>query len=159
MSEMLSQQEVLDRFHARLGASGLKSTQQRDVIVAKFFELGRHISVEELLDEVRRTAPKIGYATVYRTLKLLVEHRFATPRQFGDGQTRFDPADGDDDEHDHIICLGCRRVVEFSDPTITERIQGVVASQGNFELARQRLELYVHCKTADCPHLAASGHR
>jgi Fur family ferric uptake transcriptional regulator len=148
---MLSQQEVLDRFHARLGASGLKSTQQRDVIVARFFELGRHISVEE--------APRIGYATVYRTLKLLVEHRFATPRQFGDGQTRFDPADGDDEEHDHIICLGCRRVLEFSDPTITARIQGVVAAQGEFELARQRLELYVHCKTEACPHLAAATHR
>lgn len=149
--------EVLERFHARLAEAGLKSTHQRDVIVAKFFALNRHISVDELLDEARRESPRIGYATVYRTLKLLVDHGFATPRQFGDGQTRFDPADADGDEHDHVICVDCRRVIEFADETITARVNQIVRESGNFALTRQRLELYVRCRDTVCVHRGAAA--
>src|SRR5690625_6289227 len=83
--------ELLSEFHTRLSEAGLKSTQQRDVIFQTFFRLDKHISVDELLNEVRKDAPHIGYATVYGTLKLLVEHGFASPRLFDDGQTRYDP--------------------------------------------------------------------
>lgn len=146
--------DVLARFHKRLSDHGLKSTRQRDSIVRVFFELNRHISVEELLEEVRKDAPRIGYATVYRTLKLLVEHGFAEPRQFGDGQTRFDPKEREDEHHDHMICVDCRRVIEFSDAVIGARVDQILSELGDFTLSRQTLELYATCSTVDCPHKA-----
>ena len=64
---------------------GLKTTRQRSTIVRTFFQMRGHISVEELLREVKKANPKIGYATVYRTLHLLVESRLVEERRFGDG--------------------------------------------------------------------------
>jgi Fur family ferric uptake transcriptional regulator len=57
-------------FHSRLRERGLKSTGQRDDIARVFFELRRHISAEELYAEVKKVNPHVGYATIYRTLKL-----------------------------------------------------------------------------------------
>jgi len=66
-------EQRLQTFHERLKQRGLKSTGQRDDIVRVFFELGRHISAEELYAEVRKVNPHVGYATIYRTLRLLTE--------------------------------------------------------------------------------------
>ncbi|MFT4704951.1 MAG: Fur family ferric uptake transcriptional regulator [Bradymonadia bacterium] len=141
---------ILKRFHKRLSELGLKSTRQRDSIVETFFKLNRHISVEEMLEEVRKTAPKTGYATVYRTMKLLVDHGFAEPRKFGDGQTRFDPKESEDEHHDHIICVDCRRVIEFTDAVVGARVEQILSEQGDFALSRQVLELYATCSKTDC---------
>lgn len=150
-------EELLPRFHKRLSEAGLKSTRQRDAIFETFFRLDKHISVDELLEEVRKDSPNIGYATVYRTLKLLVEHHFATPRQFGDGQTRFDPTTGKEDEHDHLICVDCRRVIEFEDATVNARLGQIVEELGSFKLSRRRVELYARCTLEDCEHRADKG--
>ncbi len=143
---------VLTRFHKRLSEHGLKSTRQRDTIVRLFFQLNRHISVEELLEQVRKESPRIGYATVYRTMKLLVEHDFAEPRKFGDGQTRFDPKEREDEHHDHVICVDCRRVIEFRDAVIGARVEQILSELGTFTLSRQTLELYATCSNASCEH-------
>jgi Fur family ferric uptake transcriptional regulator len=153
--EQMDVEAILARFHKRLSEHGLKSTRQRDAIVQRFFELNRHISVEELLEEVRKDAPRIGYATVYRTMKLLVEHDFAEPRKFGDGQTRFDPKERADEHHDHVICVDCRRVIEFRDAVIGARVQQILSELGAFELSRQTLELYASCSKQDCEFRAA----
>lgn len=144
--------EIVNRFNRRLSEDGLKTTRQRDSIVEKFFELDRHISVEELLESVRRDQPRIGYATVYRTMRLLVEYKFAEPRQFGDGQTRFDPVFGEAHSHDHLICVDCRRVIEFTDEVVNARVRQIVRERGTFELSRQRLELYAACTNTSCEH-------
>ena len=52
---------------------GLKATAQREDIAQVFFAINRHISVEELYREVRKVNPRVGYATVYRTVRLLRE--------------------------------------------------------------------------------------
>lgn len=145
-------QDLLDQFHARLSEAGLKSTRQRDSIFLTFFRLNKHISVDELLAEVRTDAPHIGYATVYRTLKLLVEHGFAEPRQFDDGQTRFDPRWLDEEEHDHLICVDCRRVIEFDDATVMARLGQIVGELGPFTLTRRKIELYARCEDVVCAY-------
>lgn len=144
--------ELLAQFHARLSEAGLKSTRQRDSIFLTFFRLNKHISVDELLAEVRIDAPHIGYATVYRTLKLLVEHGFAEPRQFDDGQTRFDPRWPDEEEHDHLICVDCRRVIEFDDATVMARLGQIVSELGAFTLTRRKIELYARCDDGMCAY-------
>lgn len=144
-------QAAMKAFHERLQETGLKSTRQRDVIVEKFFALDKHISADELLDEVRREQSTIGYATVYRTLKLLVEQDFAVPKNFGDGTTRFDPIHEQEPDHDHLICVDCRRIIEFSDESLLSQIERAAADLG-FSLRRKKIEIYAECHTADCPH-------
>ena len=76
-----------------LARNGLKSTAQRDDIARVFFASNRHISVEELYREVKRVNPRIGYATVYRTMKLLTECGLAAERHFRDGEARYESAE------------------------------------------------------------------
>lgn len=135
----------------------LKSTQQRDAIVDQFLKSSGHISIDDLLARVKRKNPNVGYATVYRTMKLLTECGIAAARQFGDGQTRFEVMI-DEHHHDHLICLQCGLILEFENHTI-EQLQDEMASQlGGFKLVRHKLELYGLCpkasgvKNGSCPN-------
>jgi Fur family ferric uptake transcriptional regulator len=143
--------EVMESFRKRLQEAGLKSTRQRDAIVETFFRLDKHISADELLDEVRKKQSRIGYATVYRTLKLLVEQGFALTKDFGDGQTRYDPIHDQDPQHDHLICVDCRKILEFNDEAIATRLEELATERG-YSLRRRQLELYAECKITDCPN-------
>ncbi|MFO0677834.1 MAG: transcriptional repressor [Polyangiaceae bacterium] len=122
---------------------GLRSTDQRRLIVETFFHSDDHVSIEELLAKVRKNDPKVGYATVYRTLKLLTECGVAFERRFGDGLTRYELAD-DASHHDHLICLECGAIQEFEEPRI-ETIQDEIAERYGYELRSHKHEMYGVC--------------
>ena len=123
----------------------LNSTQQRELIVEQFLASHGHISIEELLDKVRKRNPKLGYATVYRTMRLLVEAGIAIQRRFGETESRFEVAG---EHHDHLICTKCGLILEFEDQEI-ERLQDEIAQRlGGFLVTRHRHELYGVCGKA-----------
>ncbi len=72
-------------FMEYLQDNGLSMTPQRKVIVETFLETEGHFSAERLCTLVKGKAPEIGQATVYRTLKLLVESGLADTIDTGDG--------------------------------------------------------------------------
>jgi Fur family ferric uptake transcriptional regulator len=128
---------------AYMSKKGLRSTDQRRLIVETFFSSDNHVSIEELLAQVRAKEPRVGYATVYRTLRLLTECGVANERRFGDGPTRYELAD-DVTHHDHLICVGCGDITEFEEPRI-EDLQERVARKYGFALRSHKHELYGVC--------------
>jgi Fur family ferric uptake transcriptional regulator len=122
---------------------GLRSTDQRRLIVETFFKAPNHVSIEELLAQVRAQDSRVGYATVYRTLKLLTECGVAFERKFGDGLTRYELAD-DASHHDHLICLECGKIIEFEEPKI-EELQEKIASRHGFVVKSHKHEMYGTC--------------
>lgn len=132
---------------AALGAyieeRGLKRSRQRERIAAAFFSMGGHVTVDQLVERCRRDDPRMSVATVYRAVKLLAESGLATARQFGDGQTRYEPAAGKE-HHDHLICTACGDIIEFANERI-ETLQALVARRHGFEVESHRLELYGRC--------------
>jgi len=138
-------------FKEHLLQSGLKSTSQRDAIARVFFASDRHSSVEELYNEVKQIHPRIGYATVYRTMKLMTECGLAVERHFREGEARYERAD--EPHHDHLICEKCGRIVEFEEDGI-EALQIEVATRLGFELRGHKMELYGVC--AECRRAARS---
>ena len=137
-------QNAIEQLSAYLANQGLKSTRQRDRILQVFVKAGRHFSAEELYLLIKRTDRRIGYATVYRTLKLLTLAGLAHERRFEDGITRFeyDVAQG---HHDHLICTTCGRIIEFENEQI-EALQQGVAKKNRFQVQSHKLELYGHCE-------------
>jgi Fur family ferric uptake transcriptional regulator len=137
----------LDHFRTMLQSymdkKGLRSTDQRRLIVETFFRANNHVSIEELLAQVREKDRRVGYATVYRTLKLLADCGVANERRFGDGLTRYELAD-DTSHHDHLICVECGDIVEFEEPRI-EELQDKVARRYGFEIRSHKHELYGTC--------------
>jgi Fur family ferric uptake transcriptional regulator len=142
---------ALERLRARLQSymakKGLRSTAQRRLIVDTFFEGSPHMTIEDLLNEVRSRDRGIGYATVYRTLKLLAESGVASERRFDDGLSRYELADEANTHHDHLICTSCGKIVEFEEPRI-EILQDEVAERYGFEIASHKHEMYGTC--AEC---------
>jgi Fur family ferric uptake transcriptional regulator len=133
-----------ERWREYLQAHRMNTTQQRELIVDYFLRCTDHVSIDDLLAKVRKRNAKVGYATVYRTLKLLVDAGLAVQRQFGDGQARFELAG---EHHDHLICTKCGLIIEFEDEEI-EALQDRVAERFEFRLQRHRHELYGLCR--DC---------
>jgi len=138
--------KAAEQLSAYLAGQGLKSTRQRNKILAVFVSAGRHLSAEELTLLVKKSDAGIGYATVYRTMKLLAEAGLAHERHFEDGVTRFEynTAEG---HHDHLICTRCGRIIEFENEKI-EELQRGVAKKNRFAVQSHKLEIYGFC--ADC---------
>jgi Fur family ferric uptake transcriptional regulator len=140
----------LDRLRTDLNAfmlrRGLRSTEQRRLIIDTLFTAREHVTIDRLLEQVRATDPGVGYATVYRTLKLLTESGVAQEHHFGDGHTRYELADSEA-HHDHLICVECNSITEFEEPAV-EALQERIASRHGFEIRAHKHELYGIC--AEC---------
>jgi Fur family ferric uptake transcriptional regulator len=149
-----------ERWAEFLKLQGLNTTQQRELIVDMFLRSHEHVSIDELLARVRKKNPKVGYATVYRTLKLLLDSGLASSRQFDDGQTRYEVAGA---HHDHLICVKCGLILEFENDEIERLQEETAASLGGFQVLRHKHELYCLCPKAQgipgghCPHEALQG--
>ena len=120
---------------------GGEQTRQREVILHTFLEANRHVTSEDLYQAVREQHTNIGYTTVYRTMKLLVEAGLATERHFDDGITRYEI---EHEHHDHLVCTKCGRIDEFECAMI-ENTQNEIAETYGFQLLRHRHELYGIC--------------
>lgn len=134
------EREALARY---LEAHNLKRTRQRDVILDAFLAAKGHVSSEDLYQTIRKKNPRIGYTTVYRTMKLFVEAGLAEERHFDDGVARYEV---EQDHHDHLVCTRCGKIVEFESDLI-EKTQTEIAAKYGFRIVRHRHELYGHCST------------
>lgn len=130
-------------FREYLAQKGLKSTKQREIILDEFLRAGAHLSTEELYLKLRKKNPTLGYATVYRTLKLFAECGIAAECHFSNRETRYEASSGAE-HHDHLICTDCGAIIEFEDPRI-EQLQEKVAMEHDFRIVSHRLELFGLC--------------
>lgn len=130
-----------ERFRNFIRDSGLKSTRQRDEIANWFFGHKGHLSADQIYRQMKEVVPGIGFSTVYRTMKLLVEAGLVCERHFGDGEALYEKVSG---HHDHCICTNCGRIAEFEDDAI-EALQNQVAEKQGFLLVSHKMELYGIC--------------
>ncbi len=135
---------MMEVFQDYLVRQGLRLTRQRELIAGTFFRHKGHISTEELHHQVQKIDAGIGYATVYRTIKLLSRAGLAAQRSFGECFARYEPA-METGHHDHLICTECGRIVEFANDRI-ESLQQAVAIEHDFRVTDHKLELYGICK-------------
>jgi len=133
-----------DFFKSLVARGGLKYTRQREEILHVFLNSPGHRNVGEIYAQVVKANPKIGYATVYRTLKLLTRLGLATERRFDDGETRYERVP-EGKHHDHLICLGCGKIIEFEDSAL-EALQNGIAERHRFHVFHHRMELYGQCQ-------------
>jgi Fur family transcriptional regulator, ferric uptake regulator len=124
----------------------LKLTRQREQILSVFLKM-EHISAEGMYRLLAKKYPHIGLATIYRTLNLFCQAGLAQARHFGT-QTQYDNV-SHKGHHDHLICTGCGKIVEFENCDI-ERLQQEVARRHGFTIETHKLELYGLCSS--CRH-------
>jgi Fur family transcriptional regulator, ferric uptake regulator len=137
--------EVQRRWRAFLSERGLNISKARDTVVEIFLASKEHIDLQTLTTLASKRHPGVGFATVYRTMKLLVEAGLAHARHFGDAkETLYEVAAGRP-HHDHLICERCGVIVEFVSRDV-EALQERIAERHGFILLRHRHELQGLCR-------------
>jgi len=134
-------------FRRYLRDQGLPVTQQREAIAEVVFSSPEHLSVEEIEARLRERGERIGKATIYRTLEMLVRSGLVAEHDFGEGFKRYEHLFGQMPVHEHLVCTECGKVTEIQDAELV-RLQEEVAKRSGFLPARYRLEIYGLC--ADC---------
>ncbi|MCJ8344424.1 transcriptional repressor [bacterium] len=136
-------QRATQVFENYLKKQSLKLTKQRQEILVNFLNIGNHISAEEFHLSFKEVNSKIGFSTIYRTLKLLTDCGLAREHQFGDRFTRYENS-FETEHHDHLICTKCGEIIEFESSEI-EELQEKIAAANNFKITDHKLELYGTC--------------
>jgi Fur family transcriptional regulator, ferric uptake regulator len=127
-----------------LRSAGLKVTLPR-VKILQILEnqaTDRHLTAEQVYKILLSEDEEIGLATVYRVLTQFEAAGLVTRHHFEGGNSVFELSDGD--HHDHILCMKCGKVDEFSDEVIEAR-QKEIAQRLGYELTAHGLYLYGFC--------------
>jgi Fur family ferric uptake transcriptional regulator len=123
---------------------GLKHTEQRDTILRAFLETREHLSTEELHRLVKKEDPKIGFTTVYRTLKLLAECGLASEVAFHDGIARYEHQYNRRSHH-HMVCTECGSSVEFFSPEV-DHLEQEIGRKHHYLATRHTFQIYGVCE-------------
>ncbi|HWR59806.1 MAG TPA: transcriptional repressor [Thermodesulfovibrionales bacterium] len=133
-----------DIFRDYVREKGLRNTRQREAIVDAFLSSGKHTTIDELFDMIKKKDPEIGYATVHRNMALMCECGLADEIKIGRQKTRYEQRLGHE-HHDHLICVKCGRFIEVIDEKI-EKLQTKLAEANEFVPLKHKLEIYGICK-------------
>ncbi|MGP1947566.1 MAG: ferric iron uptake transcriptional regulator [Arsenophonus sp. NC-PG7-MAG3] len=127
--------------------AGLKVTLPRLKILEVLQEPEyHHVSAEDLYKKLIDMGEEIGLATVYRVLNQFDDVGIITRHNFEGGKSVFELTQ--QHHHDHLICLDCGKVIEFSDESIDIR-QKNIAERHGIKLSNHSLYLFGHCSKKD----------
>lgn len=126
-----------------LKQSGVRITPQRHAVLEYLLSAKTHPTADEIYKALEDKFPNMSVATVYNNLRILKELGLVRELTYGDDSSRFD---SNTDEHYHIICDECGKIVDFHYPTLDE-IESLAEKVSGFEISYHRMELYGKCET------------
>lgn len=132
----------------KLSERGYKMTPQRKEILQIFVDHSdyHHLSAEDVYNILRANKSEIGLATVYRALDLLSELGILVQVDFGDGCARYElnTADPKIHHHHHLICLKCKKVIEFEEDLLDE-LEADIAEKSSFQIINHEVKFFGYC--------------
>ncbi|MCX7946455.1 MAG: ferric iron uptake transcriptional regulator [Hydrogenophilus sp.] len=129
--------------------AGLKTTYPRLKILELFSaQGGRHLSADEIYRQLRDQGVDLGLATVYRVLTQFEQAGVLLKHYFDGHKAVYELTPSR--HHDHLLCLDCGQIIEFSDDAIEARQRAIAETLG-FSLQGHALSLYGRCTKPDCP--------
>jgi Fur family transcriptional regulator, peroxide stress response regulator len=121
--------------------SELGLTPQRQAVLRAIRASDQHPTASEVFSQARKWMPSISFATVYNSLRYLKEAGFIREINFGDGASRYDR---ETDRHDHAICTGCGKLVDFDLPETVDLLRAA-ARKSHFRPESVHLTLMGLC--------------
>jgi Fe2+ or Zn2+ uptake regulation protein len=143
-------------FTAILEDNGYRLTLPRREIIAALEVKHEGFTAEEIVTEL----PQLGRATVYRTLKLLLEVGAICRLNMMNGAPRYSPSRVE--HHHHAVCVQCGSVSEFRAATL-ERFLRALGTEIPGVIVGHRIDLYITCPlcirdASDKPVARVHGH-
>jgi len=136
-------EEYKEKLKEIVKSKGLKYSTQREEILKVLYNSNKHLTPEEIYQEVKKINSSIGLATVYRALSFLENEGLVNSISFGIEGKKYELNRGS--HHDHMICLNCNKIIEFYDDEL-EALQEKIAKKLGFKLITHELNMYGICK-------------
>ncbi len=124
----------------KLKNKGVRFTPQRQAILEFLLSTKSHPTAEEIYQHVRAKFPGVSLGTIYNTLNMLKEHGHILELSYGDMSSRFD---GNPDNHYHLVCSKCGKVVDFHRPLLD--VNHEAEEMSGFRVLGHRMEFYGVC--------------
>lgn len=122
----------------------LKFTPERRAILKGVFSLHRHFDVDELYDKLRKAGVNVSRASIYRTLPLLIQCGLIAQTFRCRDKASYEHIFGHE-HHDHMLCMRCGKIIEFSDEKI-EKLQEEVCKRYRFKSVEHKLGIRGYCR-------------
>ncbi len=138
-------------FREYLRDRGLKYTEERQAILRAVMKNDEHFEAEQLLLDMRQSGHRVGKATIYRSLKILVACGIVKEVHFSNKQVHYEHTYGQD-PHDHMVCRRCGRIIEFDAAEVT-RLRTLIAADHRFHALSHRFSIMGLCEACvrACP--------
>lgn len=146
---MCETNSIAERFQALLEQKGLKFTHERQSIFHEVCHVKEHFDADSLYERFKNKGLRIARDTVYRTIPLLLESG-VIQKSVGEGKREFFERVSGKGHHDHMVCVRCGKVIEFTCEEI-ETLQEKVCQDYGFQLIFHDHRLFGACKDCQKP--------
>ena len=125
-----------------LSVTGIRATSQRALILEVIRDGQGHLDADEIYRRARIKQSHISLSTVYRTLQAFKKLGLVDELHFDDAHHRYEikPAS----EHQHLMCLGCGKIVEFECP-LSAKMKDDIARENDFEVTGVEVRMTGYC--------------
>ena len=136
----------------RFRGFGYRVTIPRQAILEVFSKSDKHLSAEDIYNQIHNRYPGIGFTTIYRTLQLLVNMGLISRFDFGDGRARYELRQGPNaDHHHHLVCTNCGRIIDYSEfidkeKDLLEKTETGLSKKYNFKIDSHQIHFYGLCE-------------
>lgn len=120
-------------------------TVQRRLLLALLRKANGHIDAKELYRRASTRDESISPATVYRSLNLFKQLGLIDERRLGKVRCYYGIKQSP--EHQHLLCQGCGKVIEFESPLIRRLVETIRKEHG-FNVTKA--ELYLEGRCLEC---------
>jgi Fur family ferric uptake transcriptional regulator len=128
-----------------LNISSQRVTPQRTLLLDLLRRSGGHVDADELYQRARKKNSRISLSTVYRNLQLFKKLGLIEERHFDEEHHHYEVKSGE--EHQHLLCIGCGKVVEFDYPAVN-RFRKDIGRKYDFDITGVEVHLMGLC--SDC---------
>lgn len=132
---------------AQIAAAGHRAGGARTAVIESLAGQTCCRSAQEIFDQLRGDGRRVGIASVYRVLDLLVSLGLVQRLDLGGGISRYEPALPGGEHHHHLVCVECGEVRPFEDPRLESAIEQT-AARSDFTIDGHDVVLRGHCP--DC---------
>jgi Fur family transcriptional regulator, ferric uptake regulator len=147
----LKHPQAAEIFKDFLKAEKNRITPERFEVLDAALEFEGHFGADDLYIIMKNQQSRVSRATVYKTLELLAQCDLLSKRNFGDNMTRYESS-YKRQNHDHLICMDCGRIVEFINPKV-KALPLEICEELDFEMESYSFNLFARCKNIKtCPY-------
>ena len=125
-----------------LRAPGLRVTSQRALILDIIRQGGGHLDAEEVYLRAQKKQPRLSLSMVYRTLQKLKELGLVEELHYDEAHHHYEVKSRN--EHHHLVCIGCGKVVEFDCP-LSQKMKEDVSREKGFEITDVEVQMRGYC--------------